>query len=70
MEIAKRLKERARKKGIPMVEFARRLGYSRNNLYLKLGRNHWTDEQLSAYCDALGVTYEIVFKDKETGERY
>ena len=68
MSISEKLKSIAKLKQISMTEFALRLGFSRQNLYEKLGRG-FLEEELNKYCEALGVTYEIVFRDAKTGKR-
>lgn len=69
LTIAEKLTTIARHKKIGVGEYAERLGCTRQNLYIKLRRGTWTEEDLKRYAEALGCTYEVVFTDKETGDK-
>ena len=57
------------KKGnIPEAELARRLGMPRSNLYTKMKRDNFTENDLLEIADVLGCNLKILFVDKATGE--
>ena len=49
-------------------ELARRIGVSPQNLYSKMKRDNFTEEDLQKIAEALNLKLEIAFVDKETGE--
>lgn len=50
-------------------ELARRLGVSPQNFNNKMKRDNFTERDLNAIADALGLKLEINFIDPETGEK-
>ena len=69
LTIEEKIKILCRRTGIGIEGLAARVGCSRQNLYLKLRRGNWKEADLKAYADALGYEYDVVFVNKETGER-
>ena len=67
--IGEKIKVIAKKKGLPMQEVANRLGCTKQNMYLKMKRGNWTEADLKLYASAVGCDYEVIFIDKETGDR-
>ena len=53
---------------ISEAELARRMGILPQNLYKKMKRDYFTEEDLQKIADALNLKLEIAFVDKETGE--
>jgi len=70
LSTSERIKIICKRKGIIMASVAEATGQSRQNLSNKLTRNNFTEAELQAIAEAIGCTYEAVFIDKETGERY
>lgn len=68
--ISEKIRAVMRRKGKTGKEFAAELGCSWQNVYLKLKRNNWSDEDLKKYAGVLGCDYEVTFIDKVTGERF
>ena len=54
---------------IKKSELAKRIGVSPQNLYSKMKRDNFTEEELCAIAEALGLKLEIYFIDPETGEK-
>ena len=50
-------------------ELARRIGTSPQNLHNKMKRDNFSEAELRAIAQALGLTLEIEFIDPETGEK-
>lgn len=50
-------------------ELARRIGTSPQNLHNKMKRDNFSETELQAIAQALGLMLEISFVDPETGER-
>ena len=50
-------------------ELARRIGTSPQNLHNKMKRDNFSEAELQAIAQALGLTLEITFVDPETGEK-
>ena len=50
-------------------ELARRLGMTPQNLYNKMKRDNFSEKELHAIAQALGLKLEISFINPETGER-
>ena len=69
MSISEKLRSIMKLKRISMADLAEKLGKSRQNVYVKFDRNNWSDEDLTQYCEMLGITYEVVFRDAKTGKR-
>lgn len=69
LSIAEKIKVVAKHKGLPMKAVAEKLGCTTQNLYLKMKRGNWKEEELKQYADALGCDVEIVFTDRATGEK-
>ena len=51
-------------KGINKKKLAERCGWSQSNLYNKLKRDNFSEEELKKISDALECDLEIKFKDK------
>lgn len=58
-----------KRKGQILTEVAEKLGMSSQNIYKKLKRGHWSDDDLKRYAEVIGCDYEVVFIDKATGDR-
>ena len=50
-------------------ELARRIGTSPQNLHNKMKRDNFSEAELQAIAQALGLSLEISFVDPETGEK-
>ena len=50
-------------------ELARRIGTSPQNLHNKMKRDNFSEAELHAIAEALGLKLEITFVDPETGEK-
>ena len=50
-------------------ELARRIGTSPQNLHNKMKRDNFSEAELRAIAEAMGLTLEIDFIDPETGEK-
>ena len=50
-------------------ELARRMGLSPQNLHNKMRRDNFTEADLRAIAEALGLKLEIALIDPETGEK-
>ena len=50
-------------------ELARRMGTSPQNLHNKMKRDNFSEAELQAIAQVLGLTLEIAFIDPETGEK-
>ena len=59
----------AKRTGISLPQVAERLGCSKQNVYSKLRRKTWTEEELRRYAEIFGCECEVVFTNKQTGER-
>ena len=70
LTISEKIKLVIKRKGLKMGDIAAKLGCSRQNLHRRFDRNSWTDATLKEISDAIGMDYEIVFTDKESGEKY
>ena len=70
LTISEKLQLVVKRKNLKYGDIVAKLGCSRQNLHKKLERNSWTDASLAEICEVLGVNYEVVFTDKETGEKY
>ena len=70
LKISEKIRIVARRKGLTGKDIAAHLGCSYQNVYLKLRRGNWGDDDLKEYADALGCDYEVIFIDKATGERF
>ena len=53
---------------IPEAELARRLGIKPQSLNSKMKRDNFSEKDLRAIAEALGLKLEIFFLDPETGE--
>lgn len=49
-------------------ELARRMGISPQNLYAKMKRDNFSESDLRAIADALGLELKIAFVDPDTGK--
>lgn len=58
----------AKRKGIPAVRIAERLGMSRQNFDRRSKINSWTESEVRKLAEAVGCVAEIVITDPETGE--
>ena len=67
--IGEKIKVIAKKKGYTMRQVAEQIGCTTQNMYLKMKRGNWTEADLKKYAEAIGCTYEVIFIDKDTGER-
>lgn len=54
---------------LPEAELARRLGIAPQSLNAKMKRDNFTEKDLRAIAEALGLKLEISFIDPETGEK-
>lgn len=70
LTISERIKLIAKRKGVKLGDIAEAFGYSRQNLNQRMRRNAWDENDLKAIANVLGCELEIVFIDKETGERF
>ena len=52
-------------KGLKKKDIADRCGWTQSNLYNKMKRDNFSEEELRKIADALGCTLEIRFIDKE-----
>ena len=50
------------KSGITMGELAERLGYSKQNLFMRIKRNKFTDDELKQIAEILGCKYVCYFE--------
>ena len=63
---AEKLEIIMKRKNITMTELAKRLGgQSRQNVSKKFKRDNFTESDLKAISEALGVDYVIEFKERE-----
>ncbi len=51
-------------KGINKKQLAERCGWSQSNLYNKMKRDNFSEEELIKISEALGCVLEIRFRDK------
>ena len=49
-------------------DLAKSLGCSSQNIYARLKKDNWTEEQLTKIADALNCDLEIHFKLRDTNE--
>ena len=70
LTISEKLRLVIKRKKLKMGEIAEKLGCSRQNLHKKFDKNTWTDESLKEVCEVMGISYEIIFTDSQTGEKY
>ena len=59
----------ARRKNMSIADLARELNTSNQNLFNKLKRDNFTEEDLKEIAAVLGCTVETIFTDIETGEK-
>lgn len=59
----------ARRKNMSIADLARELNTSNQNLFNKLKRDNFTEEDLKEIAAVLGCTVETIFTDLETGEK-
>ena len=59
----------ARRKNMSIADLARELNTSNQNLFNKLKRDNFTEEDLKEIAAVLGCTVETIFTDVETGEK-
>lgn len=50
------------KAGVTMAELAEKLGYSNQNLFMRIKRNKFTDEELKQIAEILGCKYVCYFE--------
>lgn len=65
-EKIKLLRDRA---GLTLGDLAKRADTTRQNLGNKFGRNNFCENEIRKLGDALGYDVEIIFVNRETGER-
>lgn len=63
--MAKEIQKRMIDKDIKKKYLADRCGWTQSNLYNKMKRDNFTEEELQKIADALGCTLKIEFIDKE-----
>ena len=68
MAMAEKVKIVLIKRNISAVDLAKRLGCSSTNIYNKLKRDNFTEQDLSAIAAVLDCTFEAGFKLNDTGE--
>ena len=64
-----KIRTMAKRKGLTLASVAEKLGYSRQNVNYKLRMENWTEADIRKYADAVGCDVEIIFVDRQTGER-
>lgn len=52
-------------KGLKKKDIADRCGWTQSNMYNKMKRDNFSEEELRKIADALGCTLQINFIDKE-----
>lgn len=52
-------------KGLKKKDIADRCGWTQSNMYNKMKRDNFSEEELRKIADALGCTLQIKFIDKE-----
>jgi len=52
-------------KGLKKKDIADRCGWTQSNMYNKMKRDNFSEEELRKIADALGCTLQITFIDKE-----
>ena len=62
---AEKLKIIMDRNNVTMTELAKRLKQSRQNVSKKFQRDNFTENDLKEISNALGVEYEITFRDKQ-----
>lgn len=70
LSISEKIMAIAKRKGYGVEGLAKGLDCSVQNVYLKFRRNKWSTEEIERYCKVLGVKFEPVFTDEETGEKF
>ena len=68
--ISEKIQLIARKKGIKMQDLAAALGVSRQALHSKLKRDVWSADDLRKFSALLGCSFDPVFTDTKTGEKF
>ncbi len=68
--ISEKLQAIARKKGITAADIAAALNCSVQNVYKKLKRDKWNNEELTTWAALLGCSFDPVFTDTTTGEKF
>lgn len=58
-----------RRSGVSMATLADKTQQTRQNLHNKLTRGNFTESQLRQLADVLGYDVEIIFVNREDGER-
>ncbi len=61
LEIQKKMLD----KGLKKKDIADRCGWTQSNMYNKMKKDNFSEEELRRIADALGCTLEIKFIDKE-----
>ena len=62
---AEKLKIIMDRNNVTMTELAKRLKQSRQNVSKKFQRDNFTENDIKEISNALGVEYEITFRDKQ-----
>lgn len=70
MTIKEQIKLIAARKGMTMGDIADRTNQTRQNIALAFRRGTYSTDWIEKVAEAMGCDLEIVFIDKETGERF
>lgn len=58
-----------KRRKLTLAEVSERFGCTRQNLSYKMRGGTWSEAELEKLAEVLGCNVEIVFTDKETGEK-